>query len=200
MKKYLFIGAHTDDIELAAAGWISQLLKAGQEVQCMTFSYVGRMELLYEHTNAMNALGVKKWRCAHYDNRIMNYHRQSILDDLLVYLNDYLPDIVVTHDPNDYHQDHACVGQESIRAFKAHSSIITYRMPWNGRNEPNYFVPLTFEDVQNKIQVLQHYQSQSSRHYMADYRITSILRNSRWPHYDYVEEFQIIQLFGNDHQ
>lgn len=197
MSKYLFIGAHTDDIELAAAGWIIQLLRAGHDVRCMTFSYVGRMELLFEHTNAMNALGVKNWRCAHYDNRIMSYHRQSILDDLLEISNDYLPDIVVTHDPNDYHQDHACVGQESIRAFKAHSSILTYRMPWNGRNDPNYFVPLSYEDVQRKISVINHYESQSSRHYMADHCLTSIMRNGRWPHFDYVEEFQIIQLFGN---
>lgn len=197
--RYLFIGAHTDDIELAAAGWITQLLRNGHQVRCVTFSYVNRMELLFEHTKSMEALGVKNWKCHHYDNRIMNYHRQSILDDLLSSLDDFMPDVIVTHDPNDYHQDHSTVGQESIRAFKSSSSIITYRMPWNGSNEPNYFVPISYEDVQKKIQVLQNYQSQSSRHYMADYRITSIMRNCRWPHFDYVEEFQIVQLFGDHH-
>lgn len=197
--KYLFIGAHTDDIELAAAGWITQLLQSGHEVRCYTFSYLNKMQLLAEHTNAMECLGVRSWVTNTYDNRIMSYYRQSILENLLDFKEVYMPDIVVTHHPDDYHQDHAVVAQESIRAFKNISGIISYMMPWNGQLNTNFYIPLTLSDVDKKIEVLQHYQSQSFRHYMAEDSIRQNLRSTRWPLYSYVESFQIIQLFGNSH-
>lgn len=195
--KYLFIGAHTDDIELAAAGWINQLLRSGHEVRCYTFSYLNKMQLLAEHTNAMECLGVRNWVANTFDNRIMHIYRQNILQSLLDFKEVYLPDIIITHHINDYHQDHATVAIESIRAFKNSSSILCYMMPWNGQLKENLFVPLTLEDVEKKVQVLQHYQSQSFRHYMAEDSIRQNMRTTRWPHYYNVENFEIIQLFGN---
>lgn len=198
--KYLFIGAHTDDIELAAAGTITQLLRAGHEVRCYTFSYLNRLQLLSEHTNAMESLGIQNWVANTYDNRIMSYYRQAILENLLEYKETYLPDVVFTHSPDDIHQDHQTVAMESIRAFKNNCTIITYMMPWNGQLAANMFIPLTLEDVGKKVEVLQHYQSQSFRHYMAEDSIRQNSSTARWPGYHYMESFQIIQLFGNSYQ
>jgi LmbE family N-acetylglucosaminyl deacetylase len=192
---YLFIGAHTDDIELSCGGWIQKLLATRNHVQCYTASYLQDMNLLNEHMQSMELLGVKNYTVSIFKNRTIGYYRQDLLKELIQYRESYQPDVVVTHHPLDMHQDHVAVANESMRAFK-NCSIIHYIAPWNGQPEPNYWVDLSIDEVEKKIEALQQYHSQAHRHYMAPGSIRHNTTSGRWPDFMYSESFHIKQLFG----
>jgi LmbE family N-acetylglucosaminyl deacetylase len=191
---YLFIGAHTDDIELSCGGWIQQLLKAKHQVRCYTASYLNSVDLLQEHMDSMDKLGVTNYTVSIFKNRTISYYRQDLLNELINYREAYEPDVVVTHHPNDIHQDHAAVSKETMRAFK-NSSIIYYIAPWNGQPEPNYWVTLSSNEVEKKIDALKCYESQNHRFYMQPATIRHNTSTGRWPDFIYCESFTIAQLF-----
>jgi len=195
-KKILFIGAHTDDVELSAGGTIAKLIEEGHDVRVYCFSYCDNMQLLLEFQRSMNILGVRNYELNTYDNRTVSYYRQNVLDDLIKYRESFYPDIVFTHDPNDLHQDHACIGQETLRAFKFFN-IITYIAPWNSRaDSPNLFVSLNKHQVDKKIEACKCYESQQGRFYM--YEDMILTNTSYWtnkqPFGMYNESFRILHL------
>jgi LmbE family N-acetylglucosaminyl deacetylase len=195
-KKILFIGAHTDDVELSAGGTIAKLIGEGHDVRVYTFSYCDNMQLLLEFQRSMNVLGVKNYELNTYDNRTISYYRQNVLEDLIKYRESFYPDIVFTHDPSDLHQDHSCIGQETLRAFKFFN-IISYISPWNSSaDRPNFFVSLTKEQVEKKVEACKCYESQVSRFYMYEDVIhtnTSYWTNKQ-PFGLFTESFRILHL------
>lgn len=196
-KRILFIGAHTDDIELACGGTIAKYIALGHDVRCYTFSYCDNMQLLLEFQRSMDVLGVKNYVLNTYNNRIMDLFRQKILDDLLDYKISFTPDIVFTHDPADIHQDHATVGTESIRAFKNHN-VITYLHPWNANNhKANMFVSFGRAELDKKIEACKEYESQNHRNYMQETMIESNASywTNRSPYDNYCEAFNIYSLY-----
>jgi LmbE family N-acetylglucosaminyl deacetylase len=195
--KYLFIGAHTDDIELGCGGTIAKLVENGHEVTCYTFSSCESLNLIEEHSKSMNLLGVQTFVINNYRNRTMPFHRQKMLDDLHDFKMSYYPDFVFTHDPSDIHQDHQSVSIETIRAFKF-STIYSYSFPWNSYEQnPNYFIGLKKKHIDLKIEALHKYQSQSHRHYMFEDVI--VTNATYWtnhaPFYNYCEAFKVISQY-----
>lgn len=195
-KKFLFIGAHTDDVELSCGGTIHKLTDAGHDVRVYVFSYVNDMQLLLEHQSSMLELGVKSYVLNTYDTRTMSYYRQSLLSDLYSFRASFQPDLIFTHDPSDIHQDHSVVGQETLRAFK-YSNICTYMHPWNGSFNPNYFVSLSNSNVQAKINACHKYQSQSHRPYMSEdmIRVNATYYTNQAPYDNYCEAFKVYSVY-----
>ena len=165
--KYLFIGAHGDDIELSCGGFIHRLIQEGNEVTCLALSDCFVESLPQEMNESMEVLGVKYSQIANFERRVFPENRQRILDYLIQIREQNGPfDVVVTHDPNDRHQDHRTTGQESIRAFGS-TTILTYCSPFNSLSlNENYFVKLSYENIHKKIDALNCYTSQSQRVYM----------------------------------
>lgn len=196
---YLFIGAHTDDIELSCGGFIRKLLERECQVRCYTFSYINRLSLLQEHSKSMERLGVKNFVVNNYQNRTFSYYRQQILDELIMYKEAYQPDVVVSHHPSDIHQDHKVVAEETLRAFKF-TDILQYIGPWNNIVKPNYYVPLTRNQVDIKVEALSQYDSQRHKPYMDEDMIRT---NSRYhanesPFYHYCEAFTAEKIYFTD--
>ncbi|MEY3400676.1 MAG: hypothetical protein RLZZ86_279 [Cyanobacteriota bacterium] len=195
-KKILFIGAHTDDVELSCGGTIHKLIQAGHDVRVYVFSYVNDMTLLLEHQRSMLELGVDNYILNTYDTRTMSYYRQSLLSDLCVYRSSFQPDIIFTHDPADIHQDHSVVGQETLRAFK-YTNILSYMHPWNGSFNPNYFVSLSKGNVDAKINACKQYDSQSHRAYMSEdmIKVNSTYYTNQAPYDHYCEAFKVYSIY-----
>lgn len=195
-KKILFIGAHTDDVELSAGGTIAKFIDEGHDVRVYTFSYCDNMQLLLEFQRAMSSLGVKNYELNTYDNRTLSYYRQDVLQDLIKYRESFYPDIVFTHDPQDLHQDHACIGQETLRAFKFFN-IISYISPWNSNaDRPNLFINLSREHIERKLDACKQYETQQSRFYMYEDMImtNSTYWTNKMPFTLYAESFRILQM------
>lgn len=174
--RYLFLGAHTDDIELNCGGTVAKLIEAGHTVRCHSFSHLGRDDLKFEHSKSMESFGVVTATASDYPTRNFVECRQEILQDIVDNYRGF--DYVFTHSKYDGHQDHAVIGQECERALKT-CNLITYCAPWNSLGfELNYFVSLSADNMGQKLSACMSYKSQRHRPYMHEDYIYSQARVS----------------------
>lgn len=191
--KYLFIGAHPDDIELCCGGTIIKLAPFNDiHVEVMSgMNYYGK-NLFSEYSAAMYQLGVTSFDSSGFDFRMFEYHRQEILQRLVDLRKIIKPDIVFTHSSEDYHQDHATIGHEARRAFKD-LSLVTFTGAWNEKQiTKNHFEVLSTIEVIKKITALKCYESQQSKSYFTEDSILAELRiNGLKIGVEYAEAFNI---------
>ena len=191
--KYLFIGAHVDDVELCAGGFLIRQLSLGHECTVISLSsqYNG-VSLIHEWLESMNVIKPDFCWIKDFRTRYFAESRQQILEYLCT-LKDF--DYVVTHSAKDTHQDHKVVGEESLRAFK-NSNLITYSGEWNNRNiNKTYFIELFKDNVTQKIEALKRYQSQVHRPYMhPDYIWSNAMNNGIICGTKYAEAFELINM------
>lgn len=195
MSKILFIGAHVDDIELSCGGTIQKHIERGDDINCVAMSYVyeGINDLSQEFTGSMECLGITKFGWKKFIVRRFSESRQEILE---YFYSRKGFDIIYTHSANDLHQDHRVIGEESLRAFKSCSKLLTYTNPWNGINKKsNCFSVLTRDHLNRKIKALSFYESQKNRPYMSEESIWAIAKCSGIHcGFGFAEEFEIVKL------
>lgn len=157
--KYLFIATHCDDSELSCGGTMAKLIEEGHQVWNVAFSDCGLDKLLEEFTASSKVLGINNIGCLFYKR---DFHPDRVADDLYKLRTDF--DFVFTHSTDCRHTHHKVVGEQSKRVIN--TNLITYLQAWNGNESPNYFVELSEQQLEKKIQALSCYQSQSHRAYM----------------------------------
>lgn len=169
-KKILFVGSHTDDVELGAGATLSRAIRDGAEVFVIVFSIAresvptGKPEttLKDEFIASMQSYGLTadRYRICDYPVRRFPEHRQTILEDLLAVRRSFNPDLIFTHCRRDIHQDHKVVSEECVRAFK-NRSILGYELIWNNFEfEPGIFIEVSTADIDCKLKALNSYKSQ----------------------------------------
>lgn len=159
MSKYLFIASHTDD-EISFAGMMYKLVQEKHDVNFLVLSYCYDDNLKGECLSASKKLGVVPV-FQNYEVRMFRKKANSIAN-LFSFTQEM--DFVVTHSPICKHPDHRTVGKEALRVFKC--SLLTFLQPWNGNEDSNYFVELSEQQLEKKIEALACYKSQAHRHYM----------------------------------
>jgi LmbE family N-acetylglucosaminyl deacetylase len=203
--KVLFIGAHPDDIEISCGGTISKLYYEGQDITWLILSDCNESlpkdkhgQLVSESSNSAFTFGDIKLIRGCYPVRQFKEHRALILDDLVELRNSLNPEMVFCHNPSDIHQDHSTVGGEAIRAFNRKASIIFYGSSYNlPIVKNNYYVKLSEQDVENKLNSLKCYQSQVElkRTYFSDEYIKGLMAVYGIEiGCDYAEAFEIFKL------
>lgn len=185
-NKALVLAPHTDDGEFGCGGTISKMIENGTEVYLAAFSACEQSVLkkypadilIDELKKATNLLGIKEENLYLYDFqvRIFNERRQDLLQTMIDLREKIQPDVVLMPCLDDIHQDHSTVANEGLRAFKF-SSILCYEMPWNNLTfDTSSFVYLEEKHVQNKIDALKEYKSQSHRPYSNEEFIRALAR------------------------
>lgn len=174
--KALFLGGHTDE-ELCFAGTMQKYIS-----HYIVFD-TGSANI-EEFVKANNSFD-NTWEISH------TKEPQGVADLLYGLRNNY--DIVFTHSIHDRHPLHKMIGEQSLRVFN--QSLLTYIGPWNGNEDPNYFVELSEEQLEKKIAALACYKSQAHRPYMDPEFIRS------WARYNgikcgklYAEGFKVVRL------
>jgi LmbE family N-acetylglucosaminyl deacetylase len=204
-KRILILAPHTDDGEFGCGGTISKYIEEGVEVFYAAFSACQQSVLkefpsdilITEVKAATQVLGIKKENLIlfDYDVRTFNFHRQSILDNLIKLRAEINPDLVFMPSKNDIHQDHLTIAEEGLRAFKF-SSILAYEIPWNNITfNTTSFFHLEERHVQAKIKALDEYKSQAHRPYANEEFIRSLAR-TRGVQVSgkYAETFDVVRL------
>lgn len=193
--KYLFLGAHADDIELCCGGTIAKLIEQGHSVKCHSFSYLGQVQLAKENERAMTSLLPSTFSAGNYPTRFFYEHRQELAQEIIELSKDY--DTVFTHSKFDAHPDHATIGFECERVLKNYN-LVTYCAPWNSLGfECNYFVRLDDFHVKQKVIACAQYSSQQHRPYMnpdylySDMRVAGIQCGSV-----FAERFRAVRLLN----
>ena len=171
MKRILILSPHTDDAELGCGGSVSRFIEEGNDIFWIVFSTaeeslpdgMSKDTLKKEFIEVARKLELSKnqYIINNYSVRRLPEKRQEILEQLIQIRSNFKPDLVIGPSLNDFHQDHAVVANEMIRAFKTTSSIICYELPWNHITfNTQLFIKLDKRFVEKKIEILKSYQSQ----------------------------------------
>ncbi|MDL2343001.1 PIG-L deacetylase family protein [Deinococcus sp. MIMF12] len=203
-QSVLAVGAHTDDIELGCGGLLSIYAARGYRIRCIVFSRseeslpidFPRDTLVREFEASMTILGVENYEVENIPVRYFSDHRQAILEKLVSIRKEFKPDIVLTFNSFDTHQDHSVVHQESIRAFRD-SNIYGYELPWNYTQiNTNMFVEISDYHLNKKIDMVLSYRSQVilNRTYInRDYVITAAKFRGYQAKMQYAEAYEVIR-------
>lgn len=165
----LALGAHTDDIELGCGGLLSRLKNEGSEIKTLVFSKseaslpdsFPRDTLSKEFYSSMSVLGLQDGSTVlDFPVRKLAEFRQEILEEIIAVRKEYNPDLVLTINSKDSHQDHSVIHIESVRAFR-NTNLIGYELPWNQSSAiHNMFVEISEKDLDAKIAMIMRYESQ----------------------------------------
>ena len=169
--KVLILSPHTDDAELGCGGSISRMIEEGAKVMWIVFSIaeeslpesMPKDTLKREFMKVLDRLGLDEScsRVHQLSVRRLLERRQEILEELVSVRRSFGPELVLTPSLHDVHQDHQAVSNEAVRAFKMHSSIIGYELPWNTLSfSADMFMRLEERHMAKKLEMLECYESQ----------------------------------------
>ena len=202
-KKVLFIGAHPDDIELGAGALIHNILPIC-DVTCVTLSDNQKNPLLQnvlgEHYKSMAALGVPRENVIveKFDTRLMPEHRQEILEYFLKLRKELQPDIIFTHTEKDIHQDHNAMTREALRAYRG-ITVLGFDVVRSSHGFfPNFFVEVTQEDVDAKLNALMQYKTYQDKYYFeSDLLRATMIRHGALAEKPFAEGFDIMRVVAD---
>ncbi|MBT3189535.1 MAG: hypothetical protein HN736_00720 [Anaerolineae bacterium] len=201
-KRVLFIGAHPDDIELGAGALIHNILPHC-DVTCVTLSDNQKnpklQNVLSEHYQSMKVLGVPRENVIveEFETRYLPAHRQEVLEYLLKLRREIKPDIIFTHSEEDIHQDHNAVTQEALRAYRGITVLGFDVMRSSHGFFPNFFVEVSEEDVNKKIEALSQYKTYQDKYYFgAELLRATMVRHGALAEKSFAEGFDILRIVG----
>lgn len=164
----LALGAHPDDIEIAAGGTLLSLAERHPGLHVRYVLMTGTQERQLEARAAARAFtpGAELEVELHDlpDGRLPAVWGQ-VKEILAVLARSVHPDVILAPSPGDAHQDHRTVGELVPTAFRD-QLYLGYEVPkWDGDlARPNTYFPLSDEIAHRKIELLdKSYPSQHGR-------------------------------------
>ena len=164
----LALGAHPDDIEIAAGGTLLSLAERHPGLHVRYVLMTGTQERQLEARAAARAFapGAELEVELHNlpDGRLPAVWGQ-VKEILAVLARSVRPDVILAPSPGDAHQDHRTVGELVPTAFRD-QLYLGYEVPkWDGDlARPNTYFPLSDEIAHRKVELLnKSYPSQHGR-------------------------------------
>ena len=178
----LAIGAHPDDIEIGCAGTILKLIEEGSLSEIRWVVLSGEGERAREARRSAEALleGLPESEVVICDfpDGFFPYEGKRIKDFFEGLKADFSPDVVLTHQRGDLHQDHRISCELTWNTFRDHL-ILEYEVPkYDGdMSAPNTFVPLPERLSRRKIDhLMNHFGSQRSKRWFREDLFSGLLR------------------------
>jgi LmbE family N-acetylglucosaminyl deacetylase len=154
----LALGAHPDDIEIAAGGTLLTLADRHPGLRVRYAVMTGTTERKAEARAAAIAfapgadLDVSFYDLP--DGRLPAFYGsvKEVLEELA---SGFRPDVILAPSPRDAHQDHRTVGELVPTAFRD-QLVLSYEVPkWDGDfTQPNTYFPLRDEVARQKVALL----------------------------------------------
>lgn len=179
--RVLCLGAHSDDIEIGCGGTILRLAEeypdcefywAVFSAEGVRASEAARAAQLFAGSRLRNVLlkpfqdGFMPW---------LGPEIKSVFEDELKPLS---PDLILTHNGNDAHQDHRLISQLTWNTFRDHF-ILEYEIPkYDGDlGRPGVFVPLDKRHSEAKVQrLMEAFPSQHAKHWFERETFLALMR------------------------
>jgi LmbE family N-acetylglucosaminyl deacetylase len=178
----LFLGAHSDDIEIGCGGTILRLAAQHPDAvfDWVVFSSPGERKGEAERSAALfvRPSQLKAPLFKEFPDGFMPYVGQDVkaaFEDLKRTVH---PDIIFTHNRKDAHQDHRLIAELTWNTFRDHL-ILEYEIPkYDGDlGQPNLFVPLDKEICETKIRfLLEAFQTQRSKRWFDPQTFLGLMR------------------------
>jgi len=177
----LAVGAHPDDIEIAAGGTLLSLAERHPGLEIRYVLLTGTPERQQEARAAARAFtpGARLRVELHDlpDGRLPAVYGEvkQVLEGVA---RSFRPDVILAPSPDDAHQDHRTVGELVPTAFRD-QVILSYEIPkWDGdMRRPNAYVQLTDEIARRKTELLDKcYPSQTGRDWWGEETFLALAR------------------------
>ena len=175
--KILVVGAHLDDIELAAGGTLAKARKNGHKVKVLIMSKSGytntdgKMQrsdetAVKEGVKALNTLGIKDISILDFPTKDIPF-RSDVVNAIDIAISEYDPDMIFTHHPFDTHQAHEGVAKATIAAARRRNTIYFFEpIAPSGRSyvafKPQMYVDIG-DTVDLKIKSLKCHKSEYNK-------------------------------------
>lgn len=165
----LYLGAHSDDIEIGVGGTILHWMSSGVIIDAhwCVLSAGGERSAEAQASAAAFLKGAAsvKIELAEFKDSFFPYHGSELKDWFAGLKSRVDPDIIFTHRRDDAHQDHHEVSKLTWNTFRNHF-IIEYEIPkWDGDlGQPNGYIPVSAQILERKIELLMaHFGTQRSK-------------------------------------
>jgi LmbE family N-acetylglucosaminyl deacetylase len=181
--KVLCLGCHSDDIEIGCGGTILQWLSSHKDLEIVwvVFSSGGSerekearasAELFLEQAKKKEVM-IRDFRDGFFPFDGKNI--KTVFEDELKKTS---PDVILTHNRKDAHQDHRQIAELTWNTFRDHL-ILEYEVPkYDGdMGQPNVFVHLNAEASKRKVRYLMEaFQSQRCKRWFEEDTFFSLMR------------------------
>ncbi|CAN5611041.1 PIG-L family deacetylase [soil metagenome] len=180
-RKLLFLGAHSDDIEIGCGGTILTLAKThpGLEIYWVVFSAGGKRGKEARLSATQFLKGIRRTKVVAKEFRTSYFPSQG--ERIKTYfetLKSFNPDIIFTHCRDDRHQDHRILSDLAWNTFRDHL-ILEYEIPkYDGDlGIPNLFVPLDAAVARRKAEsICQAFATQKGKHWFSEDTFLALMR------------------------
>lgn len=201
-RKVLAVGAHPDDLELACGGTLAKLVDAGHEVRGLVMSAgeagedQGVRPAAARHGAAF--LGLSGLRVHDFPDTRLETVSDGMVRAIEAAVNEFGPDVIFTHSAHDQDQDHYAVHRATLRAARAHHSILCFESPSVTRDfDPSVFVDIDgYVDV--KVEAVLSHRDQAGKPYMTPGRVRGMaaFRGAQAKNVN-AEAFEPVRLLGS---
>ena len=180
--RVLFLGAHSDDIEIGCGATVRQWLSAGVSLDATWVVLGAEGERAAEARRSADDF----LRGAATARVVVGGFRDGFLPYLGAAVKDFFetlkayptPDVIFTHQRNDLHQDHRLACELTWNTFRNHL-VLEYEIPkYDGDlGAPNVFFALDEAIVDEKLRLIrEHFPSQGGRHWFDDEVFRGLMR------------------------
>lgn len=170
VRSVVALGAHPDDIEIAAGGLLLSL-PAGVRVDYVLATGVpARQDEARAAASAFLSHGTVRFFLHDLPDGRLPAHWDAAKELVEAAARLGTPDLVLAPSTDDAHQDHRLLGSLASTAFRD-SLVMHYEIPkWDGDlSRRNVYVPLTAEQGRRKVALLhEHFPSQKARDWWDD--------------------------------
>jgi LmbE family N-acetylglucosaminyl deacetylase len=178
----LALGAHADDIEIGCGGSLLRLAqdKPNTVVHWVVLSASSEREAearasaeSFLEGFATSCVVVERFRDGYFP-----YEGENVKDFFEALKGELSPDLILTHQRHDLHQDHRLVCELTWNTFRDHV-ILEYEIPkFDGDfGRPNVFVPLTRSVADRKVKaIVRHFETQHGRHWFTADLFEGVMR------------------------
>lgn len=180
--RLLAIGAHSDDIEIGCGGTILKLIEQGAVSEICWVVLTGERTRAVEAANSARAIlgDLAETRVILKDFRdgYFPYDGAEIKGFFEELKSEFSPDVILTHQRSDLHQDHRVTCELTWNTFRDHL-ILEYEIPkYDGdMGVPNLFIPLDESLCRKKIEhLMTHFESQTSKRWFKEDLFSGLLR------------------------
>jgi LmbE family N-acetylglucosaminyl deacetylase len=180
--KALFLGAHSDDIELGCGGTILRLLQTHKncDVTWVVFSAKAqrRREALFSASRFLKDARMRTIITKGFKESFFPYCGEEIKGFFEQLKKRFAPDLIFTHYRHDLHQDHRVISDLTWNTFRDHLILEYEIVKYDGDlGAPNLFVHLNESIARRKIQtIVECFKSQKVKHWFTEDVFSSILR------------------------
>ena len=180
--KLLTIGAHPDDIEIGCGGTILKLIEQRSLSEVWWVVLTGGTKRAAEASQSADALlgdlPGKRVIVEDFRDGYFPYDGAEIKEFFEELKSELSPDLILTHQRSDLHQDHRVTCELTWNTFRDHL-ILEYEIPkYDGdMGAPNLFVSLDESVCRKKIDhLMTHFASQLSKRWFKEDLFSGLLR------------------------